>query len=100
MTNDKDEARLVEKLTKMYNAHCEAKMSMTLASVQMEVKKFWQDRKETEDLMYSRPTNRPGSGQNSERNKERRRRKKSKKKPGSSNIVAQVTGDDNKGKEL
>ena len=41
LTNDKDEARLAEKLTKMYNAHCKANTSMTLASVQTEVKKFW-----------------------------------------------------------
>ena len=33
LTNDKDEAQLADKLTKMYNAHCEANTSMTLAFV-------------------------------------------------------------------
>ena len=51
LTNDKDKTQLAEKLTKMYNSHCEANTSMTLASVQTEVKKFWWDRKETKDLM-------------------------------------------------
>ena len=51
MTNDKDEAKLAEKLTKIYNTHCKAKTSMTLASVQAEVKKFLRDKKEMEDLM-------------------------------------------------
>ena len=72
---------------------------MTLASVQTEVKKFWQDRKETKDLMYSGPT-KPGSGQNAERNRERRKRKKAKKKLDNKDIVAQVTCKDDKGKEL
>ena len=31
MANNKDEAWLAEKLTKMYNAHCKANTSMTLA---------------------------------------------------------------------
>ena len=61
MTNDKDKAKLAEKLTRMYNAHCDAKTSMTLASVQAEVKKFWRDKKKTEDLMYSGSNNKPGS---------------------------------------
>ena len=59
----------------MYNAHCEANTSMTLASVQTEVKKFWRDKKETKDLMYKGLT-KPGPGNNALRNKERRKRKK------------------------
>ena len=83
----------------MYNAYCEANTAMTLSSVQMEVKKFWRDRKETRDLMYSSPT-KPGPGQNTERNRGRRQRKKDKKKSGSKETVAQVTGDDDKDKEI
>ena len=44
-TNNRDEAMLAEKLTKMYNMHCEAKTTMTLASVQSEVKKFWREKR-------------------------------------------------------
>ena len=53
MTNDKDEARLAEKLTACFNAYCEAKTTMTLATVQTKVKKFRRDIKETRDLMFS-----------------------------------------------
>ena len=45
MTNNKEEARLAEKLTKMYNAHCTSNTTMTLATVQTKVKKFWRDKK-------------------------------------------------------
>merc|ERR1711873_219415 len=51
LTNDKDEMRLAEKLTKVYNAHGAAKTRMTLANVGTEVKQFWRDIKETRDLM-------------------------------------------------
>ena len=63
-TSDKDEAKLAEKLTKMYNMHSEAKTTMTLTSVQSEVKRFWREKKETEDLMYN-GSGKPGSGQSS-----------------------------------
>ena len=72
---------------------------MTLASVQMEVKKFWQDRKETKDLIYNGLT-KPGPGNNAGRNRDRRKRKKDKKKSSNSEVVAQVTGDDDKSKEI
>ena len=72
---------------------------MTLASVQTKVKKFWRDRKEMKDLMYSGPT-KLEPGHNAERNRERRKRKKAKKMSDNSDIVAQVTGEDDKGKEL
>ena len=77
MTNDKEEAWLPEKLIKTYNAHCDANTTMTLATVQTEVKKFWRDRKETRDLMYSRPT-KQGSGQNSERNRTKEKKESEK----------------------
>ena len=99
MTHDKEEALLAEKLTRAYNAHCEANTTMMLATVQTEVKKFWRDRKETRDLMYSGPT-KPGLGQNTERNRGRRQRKKDKKKSGSKETVAQMTGDNEKDKEI
>ena len=95
LTNNKDEAKLAEKLTRMYNVHCDAKTSMTLASVQGEVKKFWRDKKETEDLMYSGSNNKPGSGYGSEKKKERRRRRKGGKQNKKQNeLVAGVTSED------
>ena len=67
---------------------------MTLASVQSEVKKFWRDKKETEDLMYN-GSNKPGSGQDSEKKKERRRRRKGGKLNKKQNeLVASVTSED------
>ena len=66
MTNNKEEARLAEKLTKMYNAHCTSNTTMTLATVQTEVKKFWRDRKETRDLMYNGPNKSGGNNNTSE----------------------------------
>merc|ERR1712240_523627 len=53
LTNDKDEMRLAEKLTKVYNAHSSANTRMTLVNVGTEVKQFWRDIKETRDLMYN-----------------------------------------------
>ena len=53
MTNNKEEAWLAEKLTACYNAHYDAKTTMTLPTIQIEVKKFWRDIKETRDLMYN-----------------------------------------------
>ena len=49
-SNDKDEAKLTEKLTTCYNTQCEAKITMTLATIQAEVKKFWQTVRETREL--------------------------------------------------
>ena len=40
LTNDKDEARLAEKLTKIYNEHVASNLTMTLATVGREVKEF------------------------------------------------------------
>ena len=37
MTNDKDKARIAEKLTACYNAHCNAKTTMTPATIQMDM---------------------------------------------------------------
>ena len=37
LTNDKEEARLAEKLTKIYNAHCASHTTITLATIQMKV---------------------------------------------------------------
>ena len=106
MINNREEARLAEKLTKTYNAHCVANTIMTLATVQTEVKKFWRDRKETRDLMYKGPnksvgnSNNSGQGQNiTEKNKSRKQRKKDKKKSGSKETVAQVTSNGEKEKE-
>ena len=85
LTNDKDEARLAEKLTKVYNAHVASGSTMTLENAGTEVKQFWRDRKETRDLMCSVPNkvggNNNASGQrqsNTEKNKSRRQRKKGK----------------------
>ena len=106
MTNNKEEARLAEKLTKMYNAHCTSNTTMTLATVQTKVKKIWRDRKETRDLMYNGPNksggnnNTSGQGQNNtEKNKSRKQRRKEKKKSGSNETVSQVTSDGDKEKE-
>ena len=106
LTNDKDKARLTEKLTKIYNTHVASGTTMTLATVGAEVKQFWRDRKETRDLIYSGPnktcgnSNASGQGQsNTEKNKSRRQRKKDKKKAGSSETVSQVTTDADKKKE-
>ena len=78
LTNNKDEARLAEKLTKIYNKHVASNATMTFATVGREVKQFWRDRKETRDLMYSTPNksggnnNASGQGQNNtEKNKSR-----------------------------
>ena len=97
-TSDKDEAKLAEKLTKMYNVHSEAKTTMTLASVQSEVKRFWSEKKETEELMYN-GSGKPRSGQsanpeikNNGRRRRSRKRGKSNSKPGE--LVAAVSGDD------
>ena len=51
LTNDKDELRLAEKLIKVYNEHTASGSQMTLANVGMEVKQFWRDIKETQDLI-------------------------------------------------
>ena len=48
--SNKDEAKLTEKLTTCYNTQCEAKITMTLATIQAEVKKFWQTVRETREL--------------------------------------------------
>ena len=75
MTNNKEEARLAEKLTKTYNAHCEANTTMNLATIQTEVKKFWRDRIETRDLMYSRPNKSGGNSNNSRQGQNNTQRK-------------------------
>ena len=74
---------------------------MTLATVQMEVKKFWRDRKETRDLMYPGFT-KPGgssSGQGQGGGRSRRQRKKDRKKSASKEKVSQVTAGGEKEKE-
>ena len=53
LTNGKDEMRLAERLTKVYNAHSIVNSRMTLANVGTEVKQFWRDIKETKDLIYN-----------------------------------------------
>ena len=53
LTNDKDEMRLAERLTKVYNAHSISNSRMTLANFGTEVKQFWRDIKETQDLIYN-----------------------------------------------
>ena len=76
LTNNKDKAWLAEKLTKIYNEHVASNLTMTLATVQTEVKKFWRDKKETRDLMYSGPNksggnnNALGQGQNNTEKKQ------------------------------
>merc|ERR1711873_165164 len=82
LTNDKDELRLAERLTKVYNSHSIAKTTMTLANVGIEVKQFWRDIKETRYLMYNGTkadgnNNAPGHGQG---NKSRIKKKRDKKK--------------------
>ena len=74
LTNDKDEMRLAERLTKVYNSHSIANTRMMLANVGTEVKQFWRDIKETRYLLYNgtkagRNNNAPGQGQG---NKSRR----------------------------
>lgn len=98
VTSDRDKVRLAEKLTKINNAHWEANTSMTLASIQMEVKKFWRDKKETKDLMYKGST-KPGPGNNTARNKERRKSKKDRKKSNTSEFIAQVASGKDKSKD-
>ena len=63
LTSGKDEVWLAEKLMKVYNAHVASGSTMTLANGGTEVKQFWRDRKETRDLMYSRP-NKAGGNNN------------------------------------
>ena len=82
----------------MYNAHCKANTSMTPASVQTEVKKFWRDKKETKDLMYKGST-KPGPGNSATRNKERRKRKKDRKKSNTNEFVGQVASGKDKSKD-
>ena len=83
LTNNKDEIRLAESLTKVYNAHTAANTRMTLANVGTEVKQFWRDVKETKDLMYNR-TKLGGNNNNATRhgqgNKSRRQKRKDEKK--------------------
>ena len=62
LTNDKDEVRLAERLIKVYNGHIAARTQMTLANVGTEVKQFWRDIKETQDLIYNGA--KPGGGGN------------------------------------
>ena len=97
VTSDRDEALLAEKLTHIYNAHCDANKAMTLATLQTEVKKFWRDKKETKDLMY-KGTQKSGPGSNTARNKERNKRRK-KKKSDTNEFVNQVAGGEEKGKD-
>ena len=96
LTNGKDEMRLAERLTKVYNAHSVANTRMTLANVGTEVKQFWRDIKETRDLMYNGTkaggnNNAPGQGQG---NKSRRQKKRDKKKATGTEIIANVTEKD------
>ena len=96
LTNGKDEMRLAERLTKVYNAHSVANTRMTLANVGTEVKQFWRDIKETRDLMYNGTkaggnNNAPGQGQG---NKSRRQKKRDEKKAAGTKIIAKVTEKD------
>ena len=96
LTNGKDEMRLAERLTKVYNAHSVANTRMTLANVGTEVNQFWRDIKETRDLMYNGTKaggnkNEPGQGQG---NKSRRQKKRDKKKAAGTKIIANVTEKD------
>ena len=83
MKSDKDKAKLAEKLTACYNAYCEAKTTMTLATVQAEVKKFWRNVRETRELMYkgTAPSggNQNGSGQGQGKGNGGKRDRKNKK---------------------
>ena len=85
LTNDKDEVRLAEKLIKVYNRHTAANTQMTLANVGTEVKQFWRDIKETQDLIFN--GTKPGGGGNSQGQgqgkKDKRARKRGKKKSAS-----------------
>ena len=51
-SNDKDKEKLAVNLTLFYNAHYEANTTMTLATVQAGVKKFWQTVREMRELIY------------------------------------------------
>merc|ERR1712115_566237 len=97
-TNDRDEAKLAEKLTKMYNMHSEANATMTLASVQSEVKRFWREKKETEDLMYNgsrKPCSGQGSNSETKRNGRRRRgRKRGKSNNKQGELVTAISSND------
>merc|ERR1712121_501134 len=81
LTNDKDEVRLAKKLIKVYNEHTASSSQMTLANVGTEVKQFWRDIKETQDLTYNGTktggnNNPTGKGHG---NKNKRYKKKDKK---------------------
>ena len=62
LTNDKDEVQLAKKLIKMYNKHTASRSQMTLANVGTEVKQFWRDIKETQDLIYNGTITHQGKG--------------------------------------
>ena len=96
VTSDRDEALLAEKLTQIYNAHCDANKAMSLATLQTEVKKFWRDKKETKDLMY-KGGQKPGLGGGNGR-KERQRRNR-KNKSDKEEFVNQVKSGEEKSKD-
>merc|ERR1712112_264545 len=92
LTNGKDEMRLAERLTKVYNSHSIDNTRMTLANVGTEVKQFWRDIKETQDLIYNGTkaggnNNAPGQGHG---NKSKRQKKRDKKKATGTEIIANV----------
>ena len=96
LTNDKDEVRFAEKLIKVYNEHTASSSQMTLANMGTEVKQFWRDIKETQDLIYNGTktggnNNPPGQGHG---NKNKRYKKKDKKKAAGTEIVAAMTEKD------
>ena len=96
LTNKKDEVRLAEKLIKVYNKHTTLGTQMTLANVGTEVKQFWRDIKETQDLIFN--GTKPGGGGNQQGQgqgkKSKRSRKRDKRKPAVTDMVAAVTDKD------
>ena len=63
----------------MYNVHSEAKTTMTFASVTSEVKRFWSEKKATEELMYNgsgKPCSRQNTNPEIKNNNGKRRRSK------------------------
>ena len=81
LTNVNDKLWLAERLTKVYNSHTIANTTMTLANVVTEVKQFWRDIKETQDLIYNGA--KAGGNNNAPRqghgNKSKRQKKRDKK---------------------
>ena len=95
--SDREEAKLAERLTLLYNTHYEAGTIMTLVSVQSEVKKFWRTIKENRELTYKGTAkaggNQSGTGQsqgghgNGRKGKDKKKKKKDKDKQNSSEVA-------------